>query len=285
MNQQAINVSLITKHQKAEFIGKTLSDALGWQLTEISAFDTDSLGTFSGEIERNRSAEECAIYKAQLAVDQGGAFGLGSEGSFAPDPWGMMTINQELLACVDQQLGLVAVGVASQPVDIDVASISCDSLQQCDNDKSIAQFIEALPQGQAAILACKDEQGRVLDAIKGLDGAAQIYAALNQISANCDGSLIELSYDLRAMHCPQRQQTLVAAAVDLARRMNSRCPKCQTPNFVDKQTELGLPCELCGQPTAQIIASIARCDSCGFTHRTEVADTKASAVHCQFCNP
>lgn len=279
-----MNVGLITKHHKRQYIQASLSAALDWQILELSDFDTDLLGTFSGEVERIESPESCAIQKAQRALAfEDVSLGLGSEGSFSPDQWGMMTINQELLACVDRNNKVLAIGIASQPVHVENCLVKVSELAA--KDTEIESFIASLPSGQGVIIAELDEEKQVIKAKKGLTDSQQIHSALAEIAANPSGSLLELSYDLRAMQCPQRQQTIAAAATDLAGRLKALCPQCQSPNFVAKRTVSGLPCELCHQPTGQTIANINHCDHCGFEQQEAVAHASASAVHCPFCNP
>ena len=60
---------LATKHGKEAALRRPICTALGMHLTVPLDFDTDKLGTFSGEIERVRSAKDSAIRKARLGPD------------------------------------------------------------------------------------------------------------------------------------------------------------------------------------------------------------------------
>lgn len=80
------NAALLTKHRKSQQLAPVLYD-IGIELVEIDFFDTDELGTFSGEIERKLSPKDCALIKAKKAVELTGLnVGLGSEGSFGGGP-------------------------------------------------------------------------------------------------------------------------------------------------------------------------------------------------------
>tara|TARA_R110002126_G_scaffold12196_18_gene53209 strand:- start:2464 stop:2820 length:357 start_codon:yes stop_codon:yes gene_type:complete len=82
---------MLTRHDKGRLIAPALNQ-LGWQLTELNSFDTDSLGSFAGEYPRFMTAQECAFRKAALAAELSGLdIGLGSEGSFSIEACGTPT--------------------------------------------------------------------------------------------------------------------------------------------------------------------------------------------------
>ena len=58
---------LTTKHEKAKAIALQLKAALGLKLETVEV-DTDVLGTFTGEIEREGTPKETAIKKARLGL-------------------------------------------------------------------------------------------------------------------------------------------------------------------------------------------------------------------------
>jgi hypothetical protein len=61
-------VALLTKHDKAGMVAPALAP-LGLEVLATDGFDTDTLGTFSGEVERTLSPLECARRKARLACE------------------------------------------------------------------------------------------------------------------------------------------------------------------------------------------------------------------------
>jgi len=71
--------------------------------------DTDTLGTFSGEVERKGCGLECAGRKCAWGLQLVGnkvAYGLASEGSFGPHPFiPFLPCNQEILYFIDLQRG------------------------------------------------------------------------------------------------------------------------------------------------------------------------------------
>ena len=67
-----LQAAMLTQHDKTRLIAPALN-SLGWQLTELSSFDTDALGSFSGEQPRFMSPYECVLRKAAIAADLSGA--------------------------------------------------------------------------------------------------------------------------------------------------------------------------------------------------------------------
>ncbi|MEB3322228.1 MAG: hypothetical protein VKI81_05340 [Synechococcaceae cyanobacterium] len=57
-------VSLATRHGKERAMARPFPSALGWELQLAAAFDTASLGTFSGEVPRPAGPAETCRLKA-----------------------------------------------------------------------------------------------------------------------------------------------------------------------------------------------------------------------------
>ena len=68
--------------------------------------DTDKLGTFSGEVERNGNALECARRKCEWSLERLGdkvEFAIASEGSFGPHPFiPFLPCDHEILYFIDR---------------------------------------------------------------------------------------------------------------------------------------------------------------------------------------
>ena len=97
-------LALLTQHGKAQAVAAPLA-AVGYAVFTVAGMDTDALGTFTGETPRTLSALEAARTKAEHAARLGGCrWGLGSEGSFGPDPYlGLSGWGRELLVAWDAQ--------------------------------------------------------------------------------------------------------------------------------------------------------------------------------------
>jgi ribosomal protein S27AE len=269
-------VGLLTRHDKARMIAPALS-TLGLSLVDTDAFDTDRLGTFSGEVERTLTPLECARHKAQLACELTGLdLGLGSEGSFGGGPMpGLVNWDQELLVLWDHSRGQEIVAHAAGPVG--VATIALASM--ADLEHKLARFDAA----QAWVLR---HPGGL---IKGLLGQQAILEQLALVGlSGSGGELVQkvtLEPDLRAMHCPERQGYIRQAAEQLAERLQSFCPRCSAANFWLDEAEKGLPCGCCGTPTELPTAFIRRCQACEYQIREPGDPVTADPGDCPWCNP
>jgi len=84
---QGRKLAIATKHEKESVLGPLLTAALGVSWVVPHGLDTDSLGTFSGEILRNLDPLATARKKCLLAMEITGAdLAVASEGSFGPHP-------------------------------------------------------------------------------------------------------------------------------------------------------------------------------------------------------
>jgi hypothetical protein len=275
-NWQGLGIALLTRHDKGELVAPALS-ALGFSLTVTDAFDTDRLGTFSGEVERKLSPLECARRKAQLACELTGLdLGLGSEGSFGGGPMaGLVNWDEELLLLWDRRSGQEIVARAAGPVR--VAAFAWASEQR------LAQQLSAHGEEQGWIIR---HSGGVS---KGLRGAAAVLrvvrdTVLPRVQGVDPGKLM-IEPDLRAMHCPERQAYIRQAAEQLAQRLQSLCPACAAPDFWEHRFEPGLPCAECDAPTSLPLTVIRCCTVCRHEQREPPAQATADPQYCAWCNP
>jgi hypothetical protein len=270
--------ALLTLHGKEKVIAPLLAEHFNASLTLTQAFDTDSLGMFSGEIERQLSPHECALKKAVLACELTGlTLGLGSEGSFGPGPYGFGVFNHEVISCYHQEQDWSVTGHYSN-----FSSARSDVIEDL---ASLDKFLIKTPADQALIV----KSSSYLE--KGIYGANTIRDILTRwfgYLSKPDGNLhepITLSYDLRAHHCPERRIHISKACEDLIARLKSPCPECKTPGFWPDKSIPGLICCGCGGPTNCTKARIAVCTSCQYSETTPVADTFAKQEFCDYCNP
>lgn len=260
-------IALCTQHQKATWIGPMLEQA-GYTVVECNDFDTDTLGTFSGEIPRTLSPTEAALHKAKMAVKFSGlTIGMGSEGSFSAPPLpGMGSWNEEVLCWYNSSNGQVIYASAEGPVSV--------SAKTFDSPEGLANWLSAHPH-QRWIVKHHNQL------IKGMTSEAVIA----YVTQHATRTQFDVQPDLRAMHCPERQDMLSLCAQALADKLQQSCPVCQAPGFVVSKREKGLPCELCHTPTNQAKAVIKQCSVCNHTEHSNVDTQFASAQYCPLCNP
>lgn len=269
---------LLTLHGKEKVIAPLLAKHLNASLTVTHAFDTDSLGMFSGEVERQLTPKECALKKAVLASELTGlALGLGSEGSFGASPYGFGVFNQELITCYDRKNNRSVTGCYS--------GFSSARSQVIETTKMLDDFLMATPSDQALILTSTT---RLEKGIYGADNVRRILKNEFCESFNPNNNFheaITVSYDLRAHHCPERRIHISKACENLIDRLKSICPKCKTPDFWPDKNIPGLTCCGCGAPTQCTKARVAICASCDYSQAYPAVDTFAKQEFCDYCNP
>jgi hypothetical protein len=249
-----------------------------WQL--LDQYDTDQLGTFSGDIARIHSQYDTAILKAKLAATLGRSrIGIGSEGSVAPGAAGAwFPYHTEMVAWWDDALQWAVVGYAHAPaqsrvqIATDMASLQAQ-WHSHDYQQQALQMKIIDGSNSAAPIAIR----------KGIRSATELCHAWQQLYQ--EGYNVEVSYDYRA-HCSERRQQVIAsAAQDLAMRLSQLCPCCSTPGFTVTDTIKGLPCGACDLPTQQVKTLIYQCQHCGYQQQDSAKAAHADPMHCHFCNP
>lgn len=261
-------MAMLTRHDKVRLIAPLLRQVIGIELYPVDSFDTDSLGSFSGERPRFMTPAECALRKAALAAELSGeVLGLGSEGSFSAGPYGLGTFNLELLSCINIEAGWVVTGRFYGPVNVQRWTLHTAA--------ELQQALDSVPDGQLLLL---QQQNAV---VKGLSATE----ARQQAQPMLSNGEIELSYDLRAHCCPERQLHIVKAAQDLAARLQQTCPHCDTPGFWPDKIIAGLPCQACDAPTSLTRQRQACCQRCHYTESYAAEAPYADAQYCPVCNP
>lgn len=263
---------LLTRHAKSEAVAVPLA-AAGYEVREYAAFDTDTLGTFTGDIPRAGTQYEAALRKAQLAAALGdGRYGLGSEGSFGPDPYlGIRSWGLELLVWWDAERSYAVQGVAQGP-DTNYAFADCESLE------AVRDFAAKVGFPQHGLIT-----GRPGEAVfrKDFDSTAALEA---WTAPHLAASPVWLSTDMRAQRNPTRLAMIARAAWQLSHRLQTACPSCKAPGFGEIRLEPGAFCSLCGTPTRAARAEIHTCPCCRHSERRPLRDS-IDPSRCDVCNP
>jgi hypothetical protein len=270
--------ALLTKHAKEEAIAPRFARALGAQVAVIDTFDTDTLGTFTREIPRFGSQLDAARRKAELAIEMSGCpLGLGSEGSFAPGPFGFGSFNLEIITLVDRVRGLEITGA--------IRELGHQASGTFESWDSLADFAQKMKfPMHALVLRPNDENDPRIR--KDLTDWDELRAAFDQCRASSQSSAVFVENDLRAHRNPTRMENIGAACEDLLARMLCFCPACQAPGFGLVRLESGLPCSWCGAPTNDWKAEEFRCVACTHLESRPRQDlTAADPGHCPRCNP
>jgi hypothetical protein len=101
-------IFLATKHEKEKMIAPLFVKHLQANV-EVYDFDTDSMGTFTGEIPKLGSAYETCLEKARIAAKASkDGIGLGNEGSFGPHPViPLIACDHEIMVLIDLEKNLM----------------------------------------------------------------------------------------------------------------------------------------------------------------------------------
>ena len=99
---------IVTKHEKEKAIAPFLEKSLGVSCFVNENFDTDILGTFTGEIERELDPIATARQKCLMAMELTNCdLGIASEGSFGPHPTiFFVSADDEFLIFIDKKNNL-----------------------------------------------------------------------------------------------------------------------------------------------------------------------------------
>jgi hypothetical protein len=275
---QGHSIALLTQHGKEKLIAPVLEPALGCHIAHTGGYDTDQLGTFSGEIKRLESQLETARKKAQIGMSLIGArYGIASEGSFIPDPFtGLMPWNIEVVIWIDVPNNLEIMGVAQGPArNIRKPITTAQDLERF--------ALEAgFPEHQVVLRPESPEDPRVHKGIFEWPSLHQTFGALQHLAGN---HVVYGESDLRAFSNPTRQTMIQKATHDLLNKIKSTCPSCGSPGFWVTSHETGLPCRMCGHPTKLALREKWTCQSCHFSHETLSSVRTAEPKQCDFCNP
>ncbi|KUJ83464.1 hypothetical protein AWR36_006280 [Microbulbifer flavimaris] len=274
---------LLTQHGKESVIGPVLAEDGLLTLQHTDAFDTDTLGTFSGEIERKLSPIDCARHKARLACELSGAsIGLGSEGSFGAGPLpGLVGWDHELLVLVDLERDLEIVASAQGPFEVrEWEARDADELRAglCEQDPGQGWLLQA----NGYLAKGLQDADALLQAAEGLYRQVRGRALINGEAFPWP---LNVQPDLRAMHCPARQAFIREAAINLRQRLLSLCPDCAAPGFWPDLMDYGLPCSACGFATGCLRQRRAVCAHCKAEACYPVEEKFADPGSCQICNP
>ena len=272
--------ALSTKHDKLPLVGPPLARVVGLCVKAVTV-DTDTLGTFSGDIPRLGSPLDTVIAKARMGMDATGqTLGIASEGSIGPDPsMPFVVVDRELVGLVDDDAGII-VWESYASWDIVTARISLRPGEDLEPFLTRAD----LPTHQ---LIVRPNSGAVHPIYKGIVGLEELTSAIAQCASVATDGYACVETDLRAHVCPSRRVVIAGAAERLAHRLATRCPACGSPGWGRVDTLFGVPCAGCGVEVGQPRVAIDGCPSCEHRETKQLVpfETRADPGECPRCNP
>lgn len=270
---------IATKHNKEKVIGPLVEEHLGAQWIVDPNFDTDLLGTFSGEIERKDDPLTTLKKKCLLAMEKNKCdLGIASEGSFGPHPTMFFThADDEWVVFIDKKQ------------DLEIYSREL-STQTNFNAKEFVDFSEF----DSFLQKCSfNEHAMIIKNQKDnptwMEKGITDYSQLKLLAEKClrKQGAFYLETDMRAMYNPSRMKVIESATQKLMAKISSKCPECQTPGFEVTDVIRGLPCEWCSASTDSVLAHIMNCPKCSYQQEIKFPNGKKTEdpMYCSRCNP
>lgn len=266
-----LTAALLTKHGKYTAIAPALLEA-GYRVKTIDSFDTDSLGTFTHEIKRFGTMFDSARKKAELAAEIAEVrFGLGSEGSFGPDPYvGVGGWGTELIVWWDTLRGYAIQQLVQGPANF--RFIEAQSVDEALNFLNQVGFPT-----HGVIVGRPGERHFSKD-------LADLPSLQYAIERGLEHASVWIETDMRAHRNPTRMAMIERCAYALIERIKTPCPNCAAPGFGPYGVIAGAICELCREPTSAARAYRLQCPLCEFQSERPLAETVPPG-RCDYCNP
>ncbi|MEY2910886.1 MAG: hypothetical protein RLZZ184_195 [Cyanobacteriota bacterium] len=273
---------LATMHNKEKVISPLLKEHLGMNVIVTEGLNTDVFGTFTREIKRPDTQVITARLKAKKALEMyDQKIAIASEGSFTPHPLiPYIYANREIIIFLDKENDLEIIGeVFSTETNFNHQTIS--SLQEAEEFGKKVGF-----PAHGLIISFDNISTGKTEFIKGITSQENLINSVEIAIKNTNGKF-NIETDMRAMYNPTRMKNIALTTQDLINKINSLCPRCNTPGFIINQKIPGLPCELCHQPTSSIKAVIFKCQKCSFTQQKLFPNNQefADPSLCEYCNP
>ncbi|MFT4755748.1 MAG: hypothetical protein ACI91R_000385 [Vicingaceae bacterium] len=270
---------IATKHEKEKIIAPLLENALGVLCFVQEDFDTDELGTFTGEIERKLAPIATARQKCLMAMKLSNCdLGIASEGSFGAHPSIFFApADDEFLIFIDAKNNLEIIArELSMETNFNGSEIA--------NQAALLEFAELVKFPSHALILRKSKTDNST-IIKGISEVNQLKEAFKKLIEDVDSIYAET--DMRAMYNPSRMAVIELATKKLVDKINSFCPQCSTPGFGITTVKKGLKCSWCALPTDSTLSFIHSCEKCNFSkeelhpHKKRTEDP----MYCNYCNP
>lgn len=272
-------IVIATMHKKESVIAPLLEDSFNLKCIVPSEFDSDSLGTFSGEIERKSDPLSTLRQKCLIALKTSNTdLAIASEGSFGAHPSLFFAqANDELVMLLDTK----------NKIEIVARELSTETnfaAQTIKNEAELIEFAERVqfPSHGIIIRTDKKDYSKIY---KGITNWEDLKFHFEQIKKENGTAYVET--DMRALFNPTRMKNIQKATQKLIVKMKSCCPKCQTPGFGISEAIPGLPCEWCGKPTASVLKYCLTCKKCSHLEEKMYPNNKTveSPEFCDYCNP
>lgn len=270
---------IATMHRKQQVLQPLLEEALGVECILPKIFNSDLLGTFSGEVEREWNPLDVAIKKCEAAMlETNTTLAVASEGSFGPHPYiGFIPADEELLVLVDKQYELI--------IKVKELSTATNFGGRVIYSKEDAlAFAESVLFPSHALIV-KKAKNNFTDIYKGIHDRENYLQIVSNFLTENGSAYVET--DMRANFNPSRMLVIGEACKKLIAAIKHSCKNCGIPGFSITEVIGGLPCTVCGTPTRSTKAVIYTCEKCNYKEKVDYPNNKITEdpMYCDICNP
>jgi len=270
---------IATKHHKEKVIAPLFEDNFNMVCFTPENFDTDLLGTFTGEIERKDDPIVTLRNKCLQAMQLSNCdLGVASEGSFGSHPTiPFVHADDEFLIFIDKKNKL-------EIIERELSTHTNFNGAEVRTQKELIDFAHAVKFPSHALIVQKSAND-TSEMVKGITTWDLLHESFEGFSKNYGHAY--LLTDMRALYNPTRMEVIKNAAVKLVKKIKSCCPECQTPGFGITEAKRGLRCEQCGLPTRSTLSYMYVCGKCSFSMEERFPNQKQfeEPTFCDFCNP
>jgi len=273
------NLVIATKHEKEKVIAPLLENAFGVVCFVKEGFDTDSLGTFTGEIERELDPIATARQKCLMAMEASKCdLGIASEGSFGSHPsLFFASADDEFLIFIDKKNNL-------EIIARELSTETNFNGSEIKNEQELLDFADLVkfPSHGLILRKSKSDNNHIIKDITNLQDLKKAFHLLYE-----KFNLAYAETDMRAMYNPSRMAVIENATQKLVDKIKSCCPQCDIPGFGVTDVKKGLKCDWCGWPTNSTLSYIYVCQHCQFTKEEMYPHKKTTEdpTYCNCCNP
>jgi hypothetical protein len=275
---ERIDLVIVTKHKKEQVIKPVLEAQLDVSCFVTSKFDTDSLGTFSGEVVRVLSPLDALRKKCLMGIQaEQVEHAVASEGSFGPHPnIPFLQANEEWVMYLNQEENLEIIARVLS-TSTNAGSVEVQKLEE------LIQFAERVMFPSHGIIL-SGKKGEFKEMRKGIDDTELLHDYGNYLINKYGSCYAET--DMRAMYNPTRMNVIERTTQRLVTKLNSFCSACGTPGFDVVSVTRGLPCIRCGFKTNSISEHIYKCSKCSYSEIQKFPNGETeNPMYCDICNP
>lgn len=270
---------IVTKHQKDKVAKSLLERELGVECFVSENFDTDTLGTFTGEIERKNDSLTTLREKCLTGMQLNNCdLAVASEGSFGPHPELILApVNHESVILIDKKYNMEVIGHKASMNTNFSAGLFTDWID-------LIKFSESVRFPSHAIILRQSKDSNS-DIYKGIITKKELKTAFDYLLKKY--GFVYAETDMRAMYNPSRMLVIKQAFENLLKKIKSHCPSCHAIGFDVSEVVKGLPCSLCGFKTKSVLSHIYKCQNCHYIEERKYPYNlkKEDPMYCDFCNP